>query len=281
MQGFFDILVSFPTIVFSVSLGLVLLYWVTVMLGAADIDLMDGVLDGAGEGLEGAMDGAIDGALDGAMDGAVDGAADAIDGAVEADTDLDADMDGSAESFSALKFIANALRLGRVPATITLSLFVFGGWFTSFLLTWTALQASVALHGAVLGALIFLTASLLATAFTNVATRPVEPVFKVAHARERNSLVGEACEITTGRVDGRFGQAIAMVGGDDLLFQVRCDTADNTLRKGQRALIVSFDRKREAFVIEPLTAPLGAPARAGQSLAAQAATTRNKSLSEE
>jgi hypothetical protein len=79
-------------------------------------------------------------------------------------------------------------------------------------------------------------------------------VFTVAHARERSSLLGETCEVSTGRVDDQFGQGTAMIGGDDLLFQIRC-AGQNGLKRGDKALIVSFDAKRQAFVIEPLSAP--------------------------
>ena len=86
MTEFLDIILSMPTLLFTVPLGLMLAYWVTVIVGGIDIDFLDGGADGAVEGaLDGVMDGAVDGALDGVMDGAVDGALDGVmDGAVVA-----------------------------------------------------------------------------------------------------------------------------------------------------------------------------------------------------
>ena len=40
-------------------------------------------------------------------------------------------------------------------------------------------------------------------------------------------------------------------GGAGLLVEVRCDQR-NTLQRGERALIVSFDDAREAYVVEPI-----------------------------
>ncbi|MEZ4238768.1 MAG: hypothetical protein R3F59_21975 [Myxococcota bacterium] len=102
-------------------------------------------------------------------------------------------------------------------------------------------------------------AVLLGALGARVATRPLEPLFRVAHARSREALLGEAAEITTGRVDARFGQARLTVDGDELLVQVRCDQPDTGLRRGAEALVVAFDPRREAFVVEalPTTHPHG------------------------
>ena len=72
-------------------------------------------------------------------------------------------------------------------------------------------------------------------------------------------MIGEACTIRTGRVDDRFGQATCEVGADSFLLQVRCDRLGNGLVRGGRALIVHYDERREAYVVEPLAA-VDAPA---------------------
>jgi hypothetical protein len=71
-----------------VLLGVVLLYWLLVVVGVMDVDMLgaegaaDGVLEGAAEGtqglLEGAMDGAAEGVADGVAEGVVDGVADGV-----------------------------------------------------------------------------------------------------------------------------------------------------------------------------------------------------------
>ena len=260
MQGFLDILFSFPTIAFTIPMGLIFLYWLSVLVGAVDLELGDGMIDGALDGaMDGVLDGAIDGVLDGAMDGALDGAMDgALDGAMDGaldgvDADVDVDVDGGA-GFLGVQWLASGLRLGKVPLTVTGTLFVFGGWCTAFMLTLAARETGIVLPVMATGAVVSVASVLVASAFTNIASRPIEPVFRVAHARERSSLVGETCEVATGRVDDQFGQGTAMIGGDDLLFQIRC-AGHNGLKRGDKALIVSFDAERQAFVIEPLSAP--------------------------
>ena len=70
---FLESLVAAPTVLFTGALGLALLYWCMVFLGALDLELLD--IDADFElDVDGALDGAVDGALDGAVDGALDGA---------------------------------------------------------------------------------------------------------------------------------------------------------------------------------------------------------------
>jgi hypothetical protein len=245
MAAFFDIVLSFPTVFFAGAFVIATLYWLMVIVGAADLELIDGV-DGFFEGIDGGLevDGMLDAALDGATEGAAEAAADgAADGVAEA-------VDGAAGALGPLVFLANVFRLGRIPLTLSLTFFSVGGFLISFVLTWLFLQFPVVPALAfTLGASIVSTVGAAATA--NLASRPFEPIFKLHVARERTSLIGEVCELSTGRIDARFGQAHMMIDGDDLLFQVRCDTP-NTLVRGDRALIVSFDETREAYVVEPL-----------------------------
>ena len=123
MSEFLAITFSFPTVIYTVLLGVLLCYWLLVIIGAMDMDRfnaggMDGAADGALDGLghgatDGALDGlghgAADGALDGlghgAMDGVADGALDglghgAMDGVADGALDGVADgaLDGAADA---------------------------------------------------------------------------------------------------------------------------------------------------------------------------------------
>ncbi|HPB97794.1 MAG TPA: glycine zipper family protein, partial [Polyangiaceae bacterium] len=66
------VIVSFPAVVPTVLLGVVLLYWVMVVVGVLDVDFMsgEGAADGVLEGVQG-VDALVQGAPDAAVEGIV------------------------------------------------------------------------------------------------------------------------------------------------------------------------------------------------------------------
>ncbi len=221
MAEFLQILTSLPTLAFAVALGIATAFWCLSILAGVGAD----VLDGADVDLD-----------------------------VDADLEVDADVD-VAQAGGGWTAMAQLLRLGRVPLTVTVTLFAFGGFVTSFLLTWLALQIAGSLLGPLGSFGVLLSSLVAAVVFTNVGSQPLEPVFRTFTARTNRALVGEVCTVTTGRVDSRFGQAELTVDHDHLTIPVRCDTPEATLPRGSKALIVHFDTEREAFVVEPLADP--------------------------
>lgn len=234
MAEFVQIVTSFPTVLFTLGMGLVSLYWLFTIVGALDIEALDG--------LTGDLD------LDADLDLDVD-----VDADIDVDADADADVAGGAAG--AWVWFANSIRLGRVPVAVTISLVALWGWVTAFLLTWVSLRVggipvAVTMVGSTIGALAG------GMALTNVTTRPLESWFVTHDARSNHTLVGELCRVTTGRVDGQFGQAELTVDTDHLTISIRCDVPGATLARGDEALIVQFDTRREAFVVEPLAVAL-------------------------
>ena len=223
---FLQIVTSLPTVVYTAFLGLAVAYWLFTFLGALDIEALD--------------------SLTGDLDLDVD-----LDVELEVDVDAEVEVDAEGGGGSTWMWLANLLRLGRIPLTVTLSLFVLGGWIISFLFAWANLRFGL---GVVPGWAFLLGASvssvLGAILFANATSRLVEPAFQKELARTQHDLLGEVCTVTTGRVDDRFGQAEVTASSDHMVIQVRCDGPG--LGRGDQALIVSFDKQREAFVVEPL-----------------------------
>lgn len=258
MHDLLTLLTTLPVLPFAIGLGMAVVYWIIALVSGIDLgsDGADGLVDGVADGaLDGAADGALDGAADGALDGAADGAADgALDGA--ADGAADGATDGVAESWSMLALIASVLPIGRVPITVWVSLFSWWGFMlslgSSLLLRFVGLQGEIL---ASIGALFAV--GLLSLPLSTRTSRPLEPLFRTVTGRSRVSLVGEVAEITTGRVDQRFGQARITLGGDELLVHVRCDKPANRLVRGSSALVVGFDIDRDAFIVEPMSVAHG------------------------
>jgi hypothetical protein len=93
MEDFLATVLSFPTVVYTTGLGLVLVYWLTVILGALDVDIFG----------------------------------------VDGDLDLDVDVaDGNAEGLSGLTSILTVLRLRHAPLTVTFSVVTLAAWLFSY-----------------------------------------------------------------------------------------------------------------------------------------------------
>jgi len=215
---------QFPTVVLTIALGIVLVYWVFVLVGALDIDLLGG------------------GDADLDVAGAAKGIGELLTGGAKAGAEAvhagaDADLDGGGWW--------HGLGLGDVPVTISVSLIAMLGWCSSLLVMHYAGGAAGWLR-----VIVLVGAILVALPIAALLLRPLAPVFAVQEAKSNADYVGHACTITTGSVDDSFGQATVEDGGTVLVIPVRCEQGGK-LARGDRALIIEFDRAREAYVVEP------------------------------
>ncbi|WP_437827095.1 glycine zipper family protein [Sorangium sp. So ce1153] len=265
----------FPAVIFTVVLALALIYWLFVLLGALDLDLLGGAHGDAAPDL-GALPGAAKGALEGAAKGALEGAA---KGALEGTTEGLADGGDGAHGVGS---VLVALQLHRVPATVTLTLVAAFGWFTSALSTMLAEPAWVGagLPRWALGLAVLAGSLTAAVLLTSLAVRPLGPLFVTRHATSKKDLVGRVCVISTGRVDERFGQAVIDEGGASHILDVRSDTP-GALRRGDRALLVSWDPGGEVFSVEPLDALLGPPPPLAERVASPAEASPREAEADE
>ena len=219
-------LLALPTAAFTILCLLSALYWLLVVAGLADVDGHHG----AAEGIDGVVGGAKAGgaALDGAL-GAAKGAG---------------DITLATKGFT-------GWRVQGVPLTVSLSFFALGGLVSSLLLRdlFAPLLPAVAAQ-----ALAAVGATLAGLASARIFATPLRGVFAIRSGTRRQALLGQTATLSTGRVDGSFGQAALEDGGAGLLLPVRHD-GPNGLQRGDRVLLVDFDPVRQAYVIEPLSAP--------------------------
>lgn len=221
MNQLLDASVRFPTVIFTIGLGICLVYWLFVLLGALDIDLF-GDAAGAKGGVEG---------LKGIK------------------LDHDADVDGGG--------FWHSLGLATVPVTISISVIMLVCWIAS-LLAMRYAGSSVGSLAGWLPAVVLLAVIIIGVPLAGVLVRPLGPVFEIKVGKSNRDYIGHVCTITTGHVDDGFGQATVEDGGTVLVIPVRCDRKD-ALARGHKALIIDFDDARAAYVVEPTTEALMAP----------------------
>lgn len=224
----------FPTVVFSIGLGIALVYWLFVLLGALDIDLFHH----GGDALTGGTKGGAE-ALKGLGHGhAGDG---------HAGHGHDADVDGGG--------LFHTLGLTSVPITISLSVIMLLGWIGSLMAM--SYGASALGGGRWVPGVVLLVVVILILPAAGLLVRPLRAIFELKESKRNKDYVGHTCTITTGQVDAEFGQATVEERGTVLVIPVRCDRPD-VLSRGARALIIDFDPEREAYLVEPTADLAGA-----------------------
>jgi hypothetical protein len=239
---------SFPSVVFTVLLGVVLIYWTFVMVGVIHI----------GEGSEGALEGHIDGATKGLMEGAVDhlggGHADVggghgdIGDAGGGDGDVG---DGDDSGQGALAAIMSALHLRSAPATVIFSLIITFAWLVSVVTMQVVTRAAPGWAGPLLSLGVLLGSLMIALPLTSFAARPLAKVFAPKHAPVKSDFIGRTCTVRTGSVSAKFGEATVQDGGAGLVLRVRVEDG-KVLGRGEQALIVDYDPERETYLVEPM-----------------------------
>ena len=146
----------------------------------------------------------------------------------------------------------NTLGLRGIPVTLTGSLIILGAWMLTF---FAMGMVGAVLPGGWLGTAIATGVALIAfggsTLVSSIALRPLRRFFVTVHAPQRNSLVGKMCEITSLRVDARFGQGEIGDGGAGFIADVRCFKA-NELTRGDTALVFDYDKDNEVFHVMPV-----------------------------
>jgi hypothetical protein len=228
------IVLAFPTVPFTVLLALSLLYWLFVLLGALDHNLLGGG--------DHAIGGVAKGGLDALAHTGVEGAAEGVGHEV-----LGAGDEG------ALSSLASALKLRSAPLTVVITLFAAFGFLGSGL-------GALMIHGAgwPLRALLFIGASVVSLLITSLAIRPLQGVFETRRGLSHASLVGQIVVVTTAQVTPTFGQARLDDKGTSLSLAISAD-GTSPIRRGARCVLIDWNEATGRFAVEPLPDDLGEP----------------------
>lgn len=230
MERFLHAITTLPAVPMTILLGVVVGYWIFSLVTGAHVDGGDALTGGvkaAGEALEHAGDLF-------SVDHAGEGLADAVAADPHAEHDL---TDAGLFAF---------LGLDRVPVTITFSTAILIAWLVSVL---AALQLEPEALLLKLGLLAG--ASVVGLFGAALVLRPLGRALSASKPARRRDVLGQICVITSGHVDAKFGTASLEDGGAGLNVHVFC-AKPNTLKKGDRAILVHFDVAKETYEIEPV-----------------------------
>ena len=199
-------------LVFTVMLGLVVVYWIMVILGALDVDFLD-----------------ID-----------------FDSDVDIDADADVDFDGGGPLRALLEFFY----VGEVPVMVLFSVLALSLWTISVLSNHYFNPAGSMLMALPLAAG-NLFVSCVVVKFFGVPLRKFFQSFET-DANASRPVIGRICTIVTTEVRGdRLGQGEMAGKGAPILINVKAE-ADQVFKKGDEAVVLSKDPVTGVYAIGPV-----------------------------
>src|SRR5512143_1626498 len=134
---FLDSILAFPTVFFTILMGVALTYWIFGIVGAVGIDMLDGHMDlTAGAKAAGGLIGGAK-AASGVLEGGDKAAGGLVGGAKAAGAELDGQHAGGHHGHDhdadADAGLMAALGFAGIPVTISGSFVIFASWTLAFL----------------------------------------------------------------------------------------------------------------------------------------------------
>lgn len=203
MNDFLLTIFNFPTVVFTVVLGIAILYWICAAFGLFEVDALDVDLTH----------------LDGHMS-------------------LNSHSDHSfGESFAGLLM---RLGLNGVPVTIVVSLIAVVGWLISYYASYFFLALFG--HGwlrFVVGLPIILISLYVAVLITAQIIKPLRKLFAKTEQNIQKKVLGQTATVRSSRVDNSFGEASLDDGGAGLILKVRT-TGEQVFVRGDKVVLLEY-----------------------------------------
>ena len=213
MYELFQAALSPPNIVYSVLLCVVLLYWLSVIIGALDISSFDFDID------------------------------------LDADMDVDVDADVDAGSGGWFMGALHFFNFGRLPFMVVFSFLILGMWSLSILGNHYLGQGSMIFPFVMFIPMLFV--SLVFTKIITTPLVPIfESLDKGVEAVD---YLGLTCKLLLPATTTQMGQAEVLFNDNPLLINVKVSETEKTpVLKGEEALIVGRSSDERYFLIEKI-----------------------------
>ena len=225
MQELLQAAIEPVNIVYTTLLVMVLLYWISVVIGALDANSLD--LD---------LDVDVDVDLD-------------VDVDVDADVDIDADADTEVSNFgfaAALSFF----NFGKIPFMFLFSFIAFSMWAVSILANYYMTGGGTTLFAFIL----IFPNLMIALITTKILSTPLLPVFKDYRNEGAAPIdyIGLTCKLKISTGNGQIGQAEVIYDGNPLLITVKANESGQSFAKGDQALIIGKTEDKKYYKIRAL-----------------------------
>jgi hypothetical protein len=229
---------SYPTVIYTTLLGVVLVYWLLALIGLVDFENTGPDLDIGGD---------VDIDVDVDVDVDIDTDLDVGDAGSDIHHHVDAEPGGN--SPGTLVSYLVAFGLGGVPISVVISLLTLFGWvICSFAVLWLLPLVPTDILRLAVGSAVLIGAFALSIPMSAACVRPMRKLFVTHNAISNAALVGQECVILTGTVDEKFGRAEVSARGAGYHIRVIASTPNN-LKRGEMAIILEYDAEKRIYLV--------------------------------
>ena len=213
METFMANITTFPVVVFTFLMVIVFFYWLIALLGVIDIDMFDVDID------------------------------------IETDFETEVSINPDAQGLSGLAGFMLNWGLTGVPITVVISLLIIISWLISYLATSLILiHLPFDILRYVLGSVLIFVCFALSIPITAWTIRPLKGLFIAHTAVKKDALIGQECEVKTGKVTEDFGQVILEDGEAGMILDVRAPS-DKQIIKGDKVILIEYIKKEDCYYI--------------------------------
>lgn len=200
---------------YTIPLGLMMLYWLTVIIGALDLDFLHFDLDHD------------------------------VDLHADADVDAHVDADGHIDA-GILNGLLAALGVGQMPFMILVSFFVIPFWMLGVgLNSYLKIVLGAAAVGILIGNIL---ASLIIMKITSAPFRSFFRSLEEKVVKEKD-IMGSICIVSTSTITEKMGQVEIQTSGSPYILHARA-TGEEVLQKGDEAVIVGYDKETGIYTVK-------------------------------
>lgn len=201
MNEFLLTIFSFPTAIYTVLLGVAVLYWLCAAVGLLELEVLDVDLPD-------------------------------VDGQMHAHAEH-----SFAETFAGILL---RLGLNGVPVTIVITFVAIVGWFISYYLSYFELiLLGYGWLRFVIGIPIFIVSFYLAIVVTAQLIKPLRKLFAKTEQFLEKKIIGQTAIVRSSRVDSCSGEANFDDGGAGLIVRVRA-IGDQQFVRGDRVVLLEY-----------------------------------------
>ncbi len=218
MTELFQAALSAENIIYTLLLVLVLLYWLSVILGGLDMNAFDVDLD--------------------------------VDADLDLDLDADVDVDGGGGASGWLAGALHFFNFGKLPTMVILSFAILFAWMINVLMN------HYVGGGSLVFALMLMIPNLFVSLFlTKIVTTPLIPIFQQLNTPEEEvNFAGMICKLTVTANKTKKGQAEVIHKNRSLLIYVKVDMDEvDTINKGEEAVILRPSKDASYYLIRKPT----------------------------